>query len=341
MAPSQIQDYVFNVYGWAIQIPNDIREGMTVLNGLKPSTTPWEKVVELLEAKGEQPWRSSLSLTPEERDDRSEADGAKLKYILIGFTSRGLKPEYFKKHPSQKKQRPVVTQLNPKGVIDSPDFPVMVVAQIQRTEPTGISLFALLEPKHGLCRPYHIGKHACFNLPIFRDDTTCLQKRMVAWNRLVRKACIRPPVQASTQGDKTAEVAAESRDEAFQLPEVLENFLDNVVTSWHETDSEDMVRVFHETWPDARGLCNLKVVDICLIKSQMLGDDLWVEDRHLRPFFLACKTLIAEEERKAESRSLDPDWSNNCATALKLVTDMLGSTELEAPVPMGQDDESL
>jgi hypothetical protein len=56
MAPSQIQDYAFNVYGWAMRIPNDIHEGMTVLNGLKPSTNPWEKAVELLEAKGEQPW---------------------------------------------------------------------------------------------------------------------------------------------------------------------------------------------------------------------------------------------------------------------------------------------
>jgi hypothetical protein len=264
-----------------------------------------------------------------------------VKCILVGFTLRRLKPEYFKKHPSQKKQRPVGTHLNPDGVIDSPDSPIMVVAQIQKTEPAGLSLSALLEPKDGLCRPYHIGQHACLYLPIFRDDTTCLMERKVAWNRLVKKACIRPPVQASPSVNITGEVAAKSRREVSALHKVLENFLDNAVTDWHDEDSEDMIQQFYKTLPEAQEQCDLKTLDIRLIKHQMLGEDLWVEDRHLRPFFLACKTLIAEEERKAESRSLDPDWSNICATALKLVTDMLGSTELEAPVPMGQDGESL
>ena len=192
----QIEGYVFNVFGWAMQIPADepvFAGGTMIINAYEPSGTPWEKGIVAMQKNGEVPFRSSLSLTPRESDDSEE--GGVQRYLLVGITCTDLEPEHFKKHKSQMKQKPVGTHLDPDSIIsiiDKDRLPLMVVTQIQESEQQKTDLFVLLRPKRGLCTPYHVGQKECFYLPIFRDNTTDLKQRGPAWNQIVAKHALRP-----------------------------------------------------------------------------------------------------------------------------------------------------
>jgi hypothetical protein len=100
----QLEEYAFNVFGWAMPIPADELAdayGAMIINAYKPSGTPWEKAVAAMTKKAEDPWRKSLSLTPRESDVNEEA-GVQ-RYLLVGITCTDLTAEYFKKHKSQTK----------------------------------------------------------------------------------------------------------------------------------------------------------------------------------------------------------------------------------------------
>ncbi|KAK4041700.1 hypothetical protein C8A01DRAFT_34303 [Parachaetomium inaequale] len=122
------------------------------------------------------------------------------------------------------------------------------------------------------------------------------------------------------------------------LYQALEDFLDNAVSNWIDEDSRQMIAEFYERWPDTREVSHLTISEISFVKDQLLTEDLFVEDRLLRPFVLMCHTMILEEVRKAASRGLEADMSNICATALKLlVVGGLGATELTAADPTSME----
>jgi hypothetical protein len=169
-----------------VRIPDGINSDgePTVLNAYQPTMNTWERAAASLLDKGEQPWRESLSLTPQERDPQRDASVS--QYLLVGFTLPELQPEYLKLHPSQKKQVPVGTHLDPTSVIDTPDgvLPIMVVVQMQEeTElEEAMTFYALINPSGGLCTPHRLAQKACFYLPMFRDSAGDLNTRGPAWN---------------------------------------------------------------------------------------------------------------------------------------------------------------
>ncbi|KAK4043439.1 hypothetical protein C8A01DRAFT_32364 [Parachaetomium inaequale] len=180
-----------------MRIPDGISSDgeLTVLNAYQPTTSPWERAAASMQDKGEQPWRESLDLTPQERDPQRDASVS--QYLLVGFTLPGLESEHFRMHPSQKKQMPVGTHLDPTSVTDTPDalLPIMVVVQMQEeTEPEeATTLYALINPSHGLCTPHRLAQKAFFYLPMFRDSAGNLNTRGPAWNPLVRSICVNSP----------------------------------------------------------------------------------------------------------------------------------------------------
>ncbi|TAQ90573.1 hypothetical protein B7494_g1098 [Chlorociboria aeruginascens] len=114
------------------------------------------------------------------------------RYLLVGFTCRGLPDEHKNLSPDQKKQQPVGTSVSPNSTIEPSELPIMVVTPIQEVEQPKIDLFALLGPRAGLCTPYQIGQKATFYLSQFRDGTTDKKLRGPQWNKLVAKYALRP-----------------------------------------------------------------------------------------------------------------------------------------------------
>jgi prefoldin subunit 5 len=178
----QIKDYAFSVHGWAIKMPDGIDyEKPTTLNANKPSTIPWRVALQTMQLKGEEPYRSSLDLTHQELEQPTEGEPGMTRYMLVGFTLPGLKEEHLKRHEEQRKQKPVGTELNPDGIIEYAELPIMVVTPIHNVEAGVTHLYALLQPSGGLCTPYKTAQRECFYLPQFRDSTTDLKGRGPSW----------------------------------------------------------------------------------------------------------------------------------------------------------------
>jgi len=236
----QKDDYLFNIGGWAMEMPNEIvanAHAPIIINAYEPAG-PWEKAVSAMERKGENPWRSSLSLT--ERESSPNEEAGIHRYLLVGFAMSDYKSEHLKKHHSQQKQQPVGTHLNPEGVVQSEQLPLMVVVQIQDTELSKVDLWVLLRPKLGLCAPYHIGQKYCFYLPMFRDGTTDFKQRGPAWNSLVMKQAFRPSDAAPSQKQLAYKRARNTSKVVLEPRVSLQNAISSLVEcfaksgqTWH------------------------------------------------------------------------------------------------------------
>ena len=284
-------------------------------------------------------------------------------------------PKSWKKHPAQKEQMAVSTQLGSGGdaVIDGPgsqQLPIMVVAQIQEAEQEATSLYALLRPARGLYTPYQIGQKGCFYLSIFRDDTTDLKARGPAWNRLVQKQCVRPSAQTklsakqerykkarntskvilesirSLQNELSCLVAcfAKTRDpwHLKELAEVLEGadedleyqpkpsndalrkFVDNDETEWDDDDWKQMIKEFHEEWPD---IDEITAVDVSVLKAQLVESGILVDYRLLRPFVL--EPTFNMETLRSTGNKLD----SVAAISLATVERVLGTHRIDDADP--------
>ncbi|KAK4041701.1 hypothetical protein C8A01DRAFT_14599 [Parachaetomium inaequale] len=120
-ADLQIQDHAFNKFSWSIKIPGGIDGGLTALNAYKPTTTPWAQGAAAMEARGEHPWRESLSLTPAEKDVPSEeaADNV-ARYLLVGFTLPGLRPAHSSGIPPKRNSGPSASNSIPPALSTPP-----------------------------------------------------------------------------------------------------------------------------------------------------------------------------------------------------------------------------
>lgn len=198
-AAKQIEDYAFNMYGFAMKIPAEgmsFAKGATILNANDFSSTPFHKAIASMKKLGESPWRKGLALTDSERGDIAQTNVQ--RYLIVGFTYPELDgictgPA---NHSSIKKQRPVSTVLvegkNTNDVTQDGVQPLLVVTPVRDVEDQRVDLFVLLRPKNGLCSAFQCAQKCCFYLPVFRDLTTAQKERGPAWNRLVAKQAFRP-----------------------------------------------------------------------------------------------------------------------------------------------------
>ncbi|KAK4157599.1 hypothetical protein C8A00DRAFT_11578 [Chaetomidium leptoderma] len=214
-----LEDYAVNCDGWAMPIPDGFDGNkLLVLKANSAITTKgWEAAASDMAAAGVQPWRHSLSLTPEEQDEDADA-GANYRYILVGFGLTGLIEEHYKAAPSLKEKIDPRVLVDATGLWDDaptliPDLDsrvtVMVVALAEEIpSPRPVYLYALLNPIAGLCTPFKMRREECFYLPMFRHHTTkdiqSTHRRNSHWNTLVRAKRVLPPAQQPALGANEA-----------------------------------------------------------------------------------------------------------------------------------------
>lgn len=84
----QITTHAFNVFGWAMKIPDDIIEAVKqpiIINAYEPSFSHWAAAIPIAKAEmnGEAICRDSLALSPRESSHISEP-GVQ-QYLLVGL----------------------------------------------------------------------------------------------------------------------------------------------------------------------------------------------------------------------------------------------------------------
>lgn len=210
----RVQDYAISPKGWALPLPSGVDGNkVTVLRASEQlyTSTPWEQASKKMVADGEQPWRNSFHLTPEEREEA--INSAPRRYILVGFAVTGLATEHHRVAPPLQHRRAEHNATDSSGLWLGPPtlIPdiesrriVMVVAagwQTQLEKNTFLTFQALLRRRSGLCHPYGVNQDECFYLPIFRRQdaglATSAVGRQECWNHLVRQATdLRQPRKA-------------------------------------------------------------------------------------------------------------------------------------------------
>ena len=247
------QDYAISPKGWAMPIPNGVDGNrVTVLlasNASSFSSSPWERAAKEMLAKGEQPWRTSFSLTPEESQ---KTVGVKTRrYILVGFALTGLAPEHYKVAPSMNPRNPDHNATDGTGLwlgpaslipnVESRNIVMVVMAgwnhELDRNE--HLHFRALLRPDLGICHPYSVQQEECFYLPIFRRQDNGLVKSAVgrrdSWNHRVREAMdLRPPTQAQHLPNAT-EAAKDTSQETPQEPKKSEPGGESALAAGYDT----------------------------------------------------------------------------------------------------------
>ncbi|AEO62722.1 uncharacterized protein THITE_2107205 [Thermothielavioides terrestris NRRL 8126] len=80
------QDLAINKFGWAIRIPAgiDTSTAITLVTRVPTKVKSWRHEAEKLKEEGLAPWRTSLSLTPEERGENMSGVLAS-RCLLVGF----------------------------------------------------------------------------------------------------------------------------------------------------------------------------------------------------------------------------------------------------------------
>lgn len=237
----RVQDYAISPKGWAMPIPSGVDGNkVTVLRASEQSytSTPWEQASKKMVAIGEQPWRNSFDLTPEEHEEA--INSGPRRYILVGFALTGLATEHYRVAPSLQHRRPEHNATDSSGLWLGPPtlIPhiesrriVMVVAagwQTQLEKNTFLTFQALLRPRSGLCHPYGVNQDECFYLPLFRRQdaglATSAVGRQECWNHLVRQATdLRQPPKAldlrrASQAEYLPHVAEAAKDTSQTHP---------------------------------------------------------------------------------------------------------------------------
>ncbi|KAJ9143796.1 hypothetical protein NKR23_g6389 [Pleurostoma richardsiae] len=193
LSGEQLMQYAFNIYGWAMKIPEGVDlQAATVLNAHKLTTKMWFEKVSAMQDEGENPWRDSMELTPQERPSE-EGQADVFRYVLVGFTYSGLERKHSEMHPGQKKHTAVGTSINEDRLVRGRDskLPFMVVTPIYEAKKLHTRLFCLVRDEGGLCCPYRIGKSETFYLHMYRDMTGGVVERGFAWNQHVQDQVIR------------------------------------------------------------------------------------------------------------------------------------------------------
>ncbi len=205
--------------GWGMALPKGVDgHKLTIVLARRPPfprKVHWRQAAEKMQAIGRQPWRKSFSLTSQERhrEPYHEIGTKVFRYILVGFALVGLEAEFSTLAPSFRQKGANATDdsgwcIAPATIIPDAEARgvVMVVAITGTAENPQLRarLFALLEPKHGLCTPYRICASECFYLPMFRYlhlATGRVTRKWEAWNVVVRDASVLPPPTATEPVD--------------------------------------------------------------------------------------------------------------------------------------------
>jgi hypothetical protein len=77
-----------------------------------------------------------------------------------------------------------------------------VVTEVLGQQPDGLQLYALLQPRNGLCTPYSISRDFVFYRAEFRDNTTDIKNRHTNWNLRVVHHSVRPGLDSAPLSQK-------------------------------------------------------------------------------------------------------------------------------------------
>ncbi len=225
---ARLEDCAVASDGWGMSLPKGVDgHNLTILLARRPPfprKVHWRQAAEKIKASGRQPWRNSFSLTSQERKlERHHEIGTKVfRYILVGFTLVRQEEAFSTVAPSIGLKRANTTDASgwwtaPATIISDAESRgvVMVVAATAEKPLLRVRLFALLEPKHGLCTPYRISGSECFYLPMFRylnRTSVRVCRKWEAWNVVVRDASFLPPVNTTANDSEDTPQAAEGSD---------------------------------------------------------------------------------------------------------------------------------
>jgi hypothetical protein len=371
----QLEDHVFNIYGWANKLPDD-HPKTDVINCYGPSTKGWEAVARSMEKNGEDPWRSSLALTPRELDPTLEDEGVR-RYLIVGYAYRGLNSITRTKPIVQKKQQAVGVTTEGR-LVKSSEVSVIVVTEILKARRGGVQLWALICPNNGLCTPYKIAQKDAFYLAAYRDMTTDIKSRGPAWNEKVAVQATRILPTPHTRGHSKPEkdtskiVLTPERSlrneilflfECFkksrepwlmqELSQVLKEahsdlefippashvaqrkFADEDETDFTMADAQAMWSEFDKQWPTA-DLEGVTPENILTLKQQLVKDELELEYRHLRPFVIeGCYRLNQTPSEATKG------WGDIAYDALSAVRRIVGDSEPRLSISAQDSDAML
>jgi hypothetical protein len=194
--PPQITTHAFSVFGWAVKVPDVIVEAVKqpmIINAYESSFAHWAAAIPVAKAElnDEAICRDSLALSPRESSPISEPGVH--QYLLVGLYIGALSTDQRQLHADLKqKRKPVGNSLAANRIIDYDGLPFLVVTPIVSAEQNRTDFFVLLQPKLGLCTPYHITQSKTFYLPIYREESTAFGARLSAWNGMVMRQAYRP-----------------------------------------------------------------------------------------------------------------------------------------------------
>ncbi|KAK7544850.1 uncharacterized protein J3D65DRAFT_664065 [Phyllosticta citribraziliensis] len=287
----QYVDYAFNVFGYAMKIPDGVEKRGSSINAYEFDGCNWKEKLAEARAQGQDVYRKTFDFTPRELSD--EVDARVEKYFVVGLTYSKIPRHVLKLHPAQKPRHPVGNVLHDEAIIGASDsqIPTLVVAPEVRKSGGPSTLFGLLCPREGLCQPIPIQRRSVFYLIHYRDDATTFKKRELAWNKLIQRyQTLRRPKKAKLQ--PAPEKAAEEPQPVPPVQkDVMHSFIDNNEGGWEDGDSGSFAREFHQKWPEAPTFSN---EDISLVKRQLVDQEIIIEPRLLRPFVIQVMTWLRD-----------------------------------------------
>lgn len=202
---AQLQNFAFTIGGYGMRDGIAGRDVYEVICAYPKSTKPFKSVIaesKLGEhiSESKQPlFKESTTYTTREL---GPAEVGVHQYLVVGYALRSQPQgiDLTKKIKSLQKQKPVgVTEPKEEDIFkwDDAQPPVFVVTEIVKTQPEGIQLYALLNPKNGLCTPHSIAQDQVFYRHEFRDGTTDKKSRGPAWNGNVAQHSVRPGIDGA------------------------------------------------------------------------------------------------------------------------------------------------
>ncbi len=224
----QLEEYAFNLYGWAYKHGLEGRQKNRIVNGHALSTTQWVKAVQRIkDADGTVAWRAATDPYTDREMDEQYAEGGVKKYLVVGvcppffdLKKHAIKPASLKSGTPVGVSKPAEDQLiqpadGEEQQSDRP--PLLVVTPMVDGPPIGgTKYFVLLTRKAGLPEVYNTDRDSTFFFPEFRDSVPRGKVREKTWKMLIERQSVRSTLAKPTDTKKLT-VDKRSRDSSFKV----------------------------------------------------------------------------------------------------------------------------
>jgi hypothetical protein len=137
--------------------------------------------------------------------EKGEVKPGLKQYMVVGYVQRFPSDDLQKVAPWQTRQKAVGTEApSAEHIIkwDPKEPPVLVVTEVLNQQPDRIQLWALINPKNGVCVPHQISQGVVFYRSQFRDNTTDIKNRGPNWNTKVAFHSMKPELIAASLTEK-------------------------------------------------------------------------------------------------------------------------------------------